>query len=140
MYLSDIDFKVLFICKENSIRSIMAEAILNKLSDGKIKAVSAGLNGNHDIHPLTKKILMQEGFSVNQLHSKKLEPELLAQTDFVVTVCDVSSCVMLNNLDPKTTLFKWDIAEPHTGRENDFSTTFKVIQNRCLEFLSILPV
>jgi branched-subunit amino acid aminotransferase/4-amino-4-deoxychorismate lyase/protein-tyrosine-phosphatase len=129
-------FRVLFVCKENSIRSIMAEAITNKLSAGKIKAISAGVKSSQ-INPLTKKILLQKGFSVNNLYSKQFSPEILKDIDFVITVCDLKSCINLSNLDEKTTLYRWNVSEP-SNTEEDFHRVYNEIELKCKELINFL--
>ncbi len=97
------------------------------------------MNGDKNIHPLTKKILNQEGILNMELHSKKIEPGLLEMTDFVVTVCNIDSCVILNNIDSKTTVIKWNIKEP-LNSEEEFCKTLKKIQKKCKDFLSTLNI
>ena len=82
---------VLFLCTGNSARSIMAEAILNRLGEGRFRAFSAGSRPAGDIHPETRALLQSLGYRTEGLMSKGWEEFSggdRAAMDLVITVCD----------------------------------------------------
>lgn len=89
--MSDRPFNVLFLCTANSARSIMAEAILNKIGAGKFRAFSAGSHPRGQINPHALQLLQSLGHDVSSFRSKSwsefAEPGA-PLLDFVFTVCD----------------------------------------------------
>jgi len=84
-------YNALFLCTGNSARSIMAEAILNRLGAGRIRAYSAGSYPKDQPHPMALEVLADRGYDTSRLRSKNWDefaqpgaPNL----DFVFTVCD----------------------------------------------------
>ncbi len=89
--MSEPRYNVLFLCTKNSARSIIGEAILNKIGEGRFQAFSAGSHPSGEVNPMAKALLERLGYDVSQLRSKSWDefaqpgaPEL----DFVFTVCD----------------------------------------------------
>jgi protein-tyrosine-phosphatase len=89
--VSDRPFNVLFLCTGNSARSIMAEAILNKLGAGKFHGYSAGSQPKGQIHPETAQLLQSLGYDTSGFSSNswgEFAKPNAPPFDFVVTVCD----------------------------------------------------
>ena len=85
-------FNVLFLCTHNSARSLMAQAILERIGKGKFNAYSAGSEPAHS--PMREVIDKLEtlGHDVSGLRCKSWDeftgPDA-PQMDFVITLCDV---------------------------------------------------
>jgi hypothetical protein len=81
-------FNVLFLCTGNSARSIIAEALLNRIGTGRFIAHSAGSHPNGKVNPHAQELLQRLGYDTVGLRSKSWDefaasgaPEL----DFVFT-------------------------------------------------------
>ena len=89
--MADHPFNVLFLRTGNSARSIMAEAILNKLGAGKFRAFSAGSQPKGWVHPEALRLLQSLGHDTSRFRSKSwsvfADPGA-PLLDFIFTVCD----------------------------------------------------
>jgi len=84
-------FNVLFLCTGNSARSIIAEAILNRLGKGKFVAFSAGSQPKGAVNPNTIRLLQRLDYDTSTLRSKswsEFAQSGAPKLDFVFTVCD----------------------------------------------------
>jgi len=81
----------LFLCTGNSARSIIAEAILNRIGAGKFRGHSAGSHPRERSTRNTLQLLARLGFETAGFRAKSwsefARPDAPA-LDFIVTVCD----------------------------------------------------
>jgi len=144
--------RVLFICTGNSARSIMAEAILNKLGHDRYIAFSAGANPSGVVNPLTIEVLKAKGYETSGLFSKPLSQFLEQDFDNVITVCDNArqSCPIwpaskTADKPGKTKMFHWSIADPaafagaETARRQFFNDIYGDIETRIKNFIQDNP-
>ena len=108
-------FNVLFICTHNSARSIMAEAILQKIGRGKFNAYSAGSDPAQKPMPEVLDRLATLGHDVSRLQSKSWQvftgPDA-PRMDFVITLCDTGEGETCPDLGDKPMTATWPFPDP----------------------------
>lgn len=120
---------VLFLCTHNSCRSVIAEAILNKVGAGKFKAFSAGSQPSGKINARALHLLQTLGYDTAGLRSKSwsefAEPGAPV-FDFVFTVCDDAAGETCPVWPGHPMTAHWGIADPSraTGSESEIAAAF----------------
>jgi arsenate reductase len=78
---------VLFICSFNSVRSQIAEGLLNARCKNRYTAFSAGV-APAGLNPYAVAIMKEAGIDISSQKSKKLSHFSGTRFDFVITMCD----------------------------------------------------
>jgi protein-tyrosine-phosphatase len=137
---------VLFLCTGNSARSILAEAILNKLGEGRFHAHSAGSQPKGDVNPNALRLLRNLGYDTTGLRSKSwLEfTKAGAPTfDFIFTVCDNAAGEACPVWPGRPTSAHWGIADPAevkgTAAEvsQAFAEAYRLLHQRISAFVAL---
>jgi arsenate reductase (thioredoxin) len=121
---------VLFLCTGNSARSIMAEAILNKVGAGKFRAHSAGSHPKGRVHPETLRLLQSLGYDTSNYRSKSWDEFAAPGTqpfDFVFTVCDNAAAEACPLWPGQPMTAHWGVPDPAaaTGTPAEIALAFK---------------
>ena len=140
---------VLFLCTHNSARSILAEASLNHLGQGRFKAYSAGSRPREgqQPHPLALEVLQRAGIATEGLRSKSWDefgrPDA-PHMDLVITVCDNAAGEACPYWPGQPATAHWGYADPsqakgsHEQQLEAFRQALLAIRRR-LELLVNLP-
>lgn len=139
-------YNVLFLCTGNSARSVIGEAILNKLGNGNFHAFSAGSNPKGQVHPETLRLLQSLGYDTAGFRSKSWTEFLKEpQFDFVFTVCDNAAAEACPVWPGQPVIAHWDIPDPAeaTGTPAEVAVAFKEayrLLNQRIGIFTALPL
>ncbi len=135
---ADRPFNVLFLCTGNSARSIIAEAITNRVGVGKFKGYSAGSIPKGQVHPLAINLLNKLNYDTS-IRSKSWE-EFTAlgapEIDFVFTVCDNAANEVCPIWPGQPMTAHWGVPDPvevegdEAQRALAFADTYRMLNNR----------
>ena len=119
--------RVVFVCTENSARSVMAEAIWRDVST--VPVSSAGTDPAFRINPRARTAIRRAGLLLEQREPRDLD-EVLEPSDLIVSVCDAVNEKLVNRSNSR---LHWSIADPaRVGNDAAFAQTFDEIRGRVL--------
>lgn len=140
-------FNVLFLCTKNSARSIIAEALLEKIGRGRFRAYSAGSEPAAEPVPEVIERLKALGHDVSHLHSKSWDefrgPDA-PRMDFIIALCDAPNNQFCPDFGNQFVTGAWPLPDPaqFTGSPTERTTLLNELYamiRRRIEIFTSLP-
>lgn len=134
--------KILFVCTNNAGRSQMAEAMFRKRCGDKFEIFSAGVEPWDDLHPMTVKLMNEEGLDVTGYYPQHVKEYLNDKIAVVITIGDRAKAESGHfRAGPIRT--HWPINDPAgadgtTDSEKVFRSTRQIILDHFPELLAIV--
>ncbi|HEX2226308.1 MAG TPA: arsenate reductase ArsC [Candidatus Binatia bacterium] len=134
--MADIPKEVLVLCTGNSCRSVMAEALINHLGEGRYKAWSAGSSPSGYVHPKTVETLKRHGIDPGAPQSKSWDVLANERFDLVITVCDQAAGESCPVFPGKPKKLHWSTPDPAKATGTDaeidaaFDQVFSMLRHR----------
>ena len=143
-----MSYNALFLCTGNSARSILGEAILNRIGKGKFVAYSAGSMPKGQVNPHAIALLRRLDYPTDGLRSKSWDEFAkpgAPKMDFVFTVCDNAANEVCPAWPGQPMTAHWGIPDPAeaTGSDEDIAKAFRdayLAMQRRIELLIALPM
>jgi len=139
-------YNVLFLCTGNSARSIIAEAILNKVGAGRFKAYSAGSHPRGAVNPHALDVLTRLDYNIDEFRSKPWDEFAQPNSpplDFVITVCDSAAGEVCPIWPGQPMTAHWGMPDPAAVEGTPaeiglaFADTYRMLYNRISAFANL---
>lgn len=139
-------WNVLVLCTGNSARSVLAEVLLNAMSEGRIRAWSAGSDPAGKVNPLALAVLQAHGLPTEGLRSKSWDEFTLPEAprfDMVITVCDSAASTPCPVWRGAPLMTHWSLPDPaavggsEAQREAAFVATLQALRRRIALLLRV---
>lgn len=145
--MSNRIYNILFLCTGNSARSIMAEAMLNVLGQGRFHAFSAGSFPSGKVQPIAAELAQALGYH-EPLRSKSWDEFAQADSppiDIVITVCDNAAGEVCPIWPGHPITAHWGVPDPaaaeggEADRRRVFQSVWMMLRQR-IDLLLALPL
>jgi len=136
---------VFVICTGNSCRSVMGEALFNRLGQGRMRAFSAGSHPIGRINEGALATLKRHGLPIDGYKSQSWGDFEDTTMDIVITVCDNAAGETCPVYLSKAVRAHWGVSDPShvEGTEDEkiaaFEKTFEILTLRVQKML-LLPL
>ncbi|MCY1153069.1 MAG: arsenate reductase ArsC [Sphaerochaetaceae bacterium] len=122
--------KVAFVCVHNSCRSQMAEAWAKELGSDIFDVYSAGTEKYHEVKPLAKQVMEEEGIEMSS-HYPKLLGEIPSSVDILITMGCGVQCPFL----PCKVKEDWGLEDPSGGPIEGYRECSALIKEKVIELV-----
>lgn len=139
-------YNVLFLCKFNSARSVMAESLLNHWGAGRFRAFSAGSDPAGAVRPEVLDLLKVFKMPVEGLASKSWDQFAAPDApvmDFVFTVCEVVQAGDVPVWPGEPLMAYWPVTDPLSATGGEVEKTlalreaFRALETRIKIFSAL---
>jgi protein-tyrosine-phosphatase len=116
-------YHVLFLSRRNSARSIIAEAVLNRIGKGRFKAYSAGVAPVADVDPRANAMLAKldmEAHNGRPRHYEEFTRPGAPLLDFVFTLSDTAAGEALPEWPGRPVTAHWSSPDPLLAEGEDW--------------------
>jgi arsenate reductase (thioredoxin) len=146
MPAADRTYNVLFLCTGNSARSILGEALLNQLGEGRFRGYSAGSYPKGKVHPMALAVLEENEIPADGARSKSWDEFAIPNApkmDFVFTVCDTAAGEACPLWPGQPVTAHWGIEDPAAVEGPEFKQraafeeALRFMRNRITAFVNL---
>lgn len=144
--MTEKTYNILVLCTGNSARSIMAEALINTMGNGRFHGYSAGSHPNGKVNPFAIEKVQSLKYPTENLRSKSWDEFTLPDApkmDFIITVCDNAAGEICPVWPGQPISAHWGFEDPAAVEGTDdekrraFDIVFKQIMGRVRLFVNL---